>query len=94
MVRPLVRYAISRKRCASVSKLYSSVVKMLRSAMKVTVVPLGSVVSPTRFTGSSGTPSMYSWTYRLPSLRTSARSHSLSALTTLAPTPCRPEETL
>jgi hypothetical protein len=70
------------------------VVKIDRSAMKVMVVPFGSVVSATRLTGSSGTPSMYSWTYSPPSLRTSARSHSLRALTTLAPTPCRPEETL
>ncbi|MNX04572.1 hypothetical protein D3C86_341630 [compost metagenome] len=93
-VIPLFKKASSRKRPAKVSYLYSVVcVKIVGSGLKVTIVPLLSVV-PISLTSYCGTPISYSCTQILPSRCTSAFKCVDNALTQLTPTPCKPPETL
>ncbi len=79
--------------------------KMVSSGRKCTSVPrfsvspmifIGLVSTPSRIsiTRSCVTPRLNSMKCTLPSRRTVRRSHTLSALTQLTPTPCRPPLTL
>jgi hypothetical protein len=90
---PLVRNATSRKRDSSVVASYTVSSKISASARNVVVVPV-SLDSPAVVIGPRGTPRSNSCRYTLPSRSTWTTSHSESALTTDAPTPCSPPETL
>ncbi len=83
----------------------SSVSKISGSGRKKVRVPwvrfhagssprFASAAPPFWRTGPFGSPRTNSWTWRLPSRRTSTRIWELNAFTTLTPTPCRPPETL
>src|SRR5580704_18056561 len=92
--RPLFRNANSRKRWASVSKLYSVTVKMLLSGTKCTFVPRLVFTSPAFFSLLVGSPLEYVCSQVKPSRQISRSSSSLSAFTQETPTPCSPPETL
>jgi hypothetical protein len=69
--------------------------KISGSGLKVTrvpVLPLGA--GPTTWRGSVTSPRLKAMRWCLPSRKTSTTVHSERALTTLAPTPWRPPETL
>jgi hypothetical protein len=67
--------------------------KICGSGLKETVVPR-SFVFPVTFRSSVLSPRAKAIRCTLPLRRTSTRSHSDRAFTTLTPTPCRPPETL
>ena len=93
---PAFRKLSSRRRFSSVSKSYTVVsLNISGSGLNVTRVPvtLGSTV-PMHFSGPSGSPRRKVCSYSRPSRRTLTVSHSEQALTTDAPTPCRPPATL
>ncbi len=69
----------------------SVIVKIVGSGLKVTMVPVFGL-SPTTFSGSLVTPAANSSSCTLPSRQISRRSHSLTALTALTPTPWRPDD--
>ena len=71
------------------SKSNSILGKISASGRKRIVVPVV-LVDPLGLTGPSGCPLRYSCRQIWPSRRTSASSHSDSALTTVTPTPCKP----
>ena len=75
------------------SQEYSVVEKISPSGYQRTFVPR-SVHDPMTSSGEVVTPRSKRMRWILPSRRTSTSIHSLSALTQLTPTPCRPPETL
>src|SRR5262245_18000719 len=93
MRTPRFRNASSRRRCASVSKLNSVVLKTSGSGVKRTDVPRRSVPSPTA-SGFTTSPRTNPIRWTCPSRQTSTSRCDDSALTTDTPTPCRPPETL
>ena len=88
-----MRNAISRRRETSVEAWNSVSSKIVASGWNEIVVPF-SELGPSSCIGPCGTPRANSWRYVLPSSSTVAISQSESALTTDAPTPCSPPETL
>ena len=94
MVTPELRNASSRRRCSSVAKSNSIMVKVFGEGKNVTSVPRLPPVSPTTFSGATATPSRNSMKCSLPSRQIVSLSQLDSALTTETPTPCRPPETL
>src|SRR5215467_2581165 len=92
--RPLFRKASSRRRWESVSKLYSTAVKMLLSGRKRTLVPVFCFTAPVFFSLLVGSPFEYVCSQVNPSRQISSSSSSLSAFTHETPTPCSPPETL
>ena len=94
MATPEFRNASSRRRCSSVAKSNSTMVKVLGEGRNVTSVPRLSFASPTAFSGATATPSRNSMKCSLPSRQMVSLSQVDSALTTDTPTPCSPPETL
>src|SRR5215469_17273285 len=91
---PLLRKASSRRRWASVSKLYSVAVKIVLSGRKCTLVPVFTLAAPAFFSLLVGSPFEYVCSQVNPSRQISSSSSSLSAFTHDTPTPCRPPDTL
>ena len=94
MVTPEFRNASSRRRCSSVAKSNSIMVKVSVEGRKLTSVPRLPPASPTTFSGATATPSWNSMKCSLPSRQMVSFSQVDSAFTTDTPTPCRPPETL
>ncbi len=94
MLTPELRKASSRRRCSSVAKSNSTMVKVLGDGKKVTSVPRLPFESPTTFSGATATPSANSMKCSLPSRQIVSLSQLDSALTTETPTPCKPPDTL
>ena len=93
MWSPFVKNAISLNLVSNTSNWYSNVSKIVPSAKNLTVVPVLSE-SPILFKLSTTFP-LWNFIWNIPpSLWIVTSVHSDNALTTDAPTPCRPPDTL
>ncbi len=94
MVTPELRKASSRRRCSSVAKSNSTIVKVCVDGRNVTAVPRLPPASPVTASGATASPCENSMKCSLPSRQIESLSQVDSALTTETPTPCSPPDTL
>ena len=90
---PLCRKLATSRRSRMICASNSTFGKITGSGRKNTVVPLPRA-TPVFFRGATGLPCLKLISYCAPSRRTVATRSRESALTTLAPTPCRPPAVL
>ena len=76
------------------AKSYSTLVKVPELGLNVTSVPCGLSDGPTTTSGPTASPCSKRMKCSSPLRQMRTSIHSDSALTTAAPTPCRPPDTL